>query len=312
MAIGAVLLAAGRGNRLRPLTDRVPKPALPVLDVPLGAFCLTALRAASPPVVVNVAHLPQLVTAALTAGPAIEHVETLLEQPEPFGTAGTLKALAERLTPTFMVANADIVTDLDFAALLFAHRQRGARATIAISQVTARADLAHDGERATAFIDRRAHADAPGGRYLGVAAFERDVVSLIADRRPLGLAEAVLRPLVECNDLAVFVHDGYWCDAGTPARYLELNLDLLAGRGPKPPWSPPGSVVETAGGSAYVSHTAEAPHAELSDGAIVLAGARVEPGARLRHSIVWPGEAVPAGTALERAIWADGKPLSVE
>jgi hypothetical protein len=91
VSIAAVLYAAGRGERLRPLTDEVAKPALPMLDVPLAAFGLAPLLAIAPTVVMNVRHLPRSVTGALLPYvPRDGRFQTLYEDPEAYGTAGTL------------------------------------------------------------------------------------------------------------------------------------------------------------------------------------------------------------------------------
>ena len=128
MTVSGVLLAAGRGRRLRPLTDIVPKPALPLLDVPLGLTSLRALMGACDSVVVNVSHLGEQVVEALSCR-STEGVEVFDEGPEPYGTAGTLAALRSRLPGTVLVANGDLLSDLDPHDLLERHAIAGASST---------------------------------------------------------------------------------------------------------------------------------------------------------------------------------------
>ncbi|HEX2295904.1 MAG TPA: NDP-sugar synthase [Actinomycetota bacterium] len=307
MSLAAVLFAAGRGQRLRPLTDEVAKPALPLLDVPLAAFGLRRLFEAAPAVVVNVRHLPGSVTAAVAPYvPGESRLDTLFEAPEAYGTAGTLVALRERLSSPFLTWNSDLLTDLSAGDLLAAHAASGAPATIAVAEVGSGADFVLSGERAGGFVDRRDRGDAAGGMFLGAGVFDRDVLWSLPETRPLGLGETLLASLAGSGELGVFRHAGYWRDVGTPRSYLDASLDLVAGRGPGPPagtW--PGEVVD--GG--YRGPGASRPAGSPEPGAILLAGSRVEAGARVSRAIVWPGETVPPGTVVEDAIWFGGRAI---
>lgn len=310
MSVAAVLFAAGRGQRLRPLTDEVAKPALPLLDVPLAAFGLRRLFEACPAVVVNVRHLPGSVTAAVAPYvPGDGRLDSLHEAPEAYGTAGTLVALKERLSSPFLTWNADLVTDLSAVDLLAAHRRSGAPATVAVVEVDRGADFRLEGGRAVGFVDRRVGSPAAGGVFLGAAAFDRSVLEPLPETRPLGLGETVLASLARSGELAVLRHGGYWRDVGTPAAYLEASLDLLAGRGPEPPggrW--PGEVFSVVGGRAYVGPGASGP---VGPGTILLEGGRVEPGALVERSIVWRHEVVPAGTVLQDGLWFGGRAIPI-
>ena len=302
MTISSVLFAAGRGKRLRPLTDRIPKPALPVLDVPLAAWGLTELTRHARGTVVNASYMASDVIAALAAT-GVEGWAPFDEGPEAFGTAGTLRALRDRLGPRVVTWNGDALTNLHLPELLSAHERSGAPATLLVREVEEMADLSLDGSTVSGFIDRRKTPDVAGGRFLGIAVFERAALARLPDHRPAGLGETLLRDLAESGDLNVHLFDGYLRDVGTPSDYLQASLDVLHGRGPKPPVDPPGQIVKVQGGVAYIGPDAQASPRSLGPGAILLAGARVEPDARVRHSIVMPGETVASGVQLERAIW---------
>ena len=298
MAIGSVLFAAGRGTRLRPLTERTPKPALPVLDVPLASFSLALLRRTRPPVIVNLSRGAEVVRAALAPWAAPD-VEYAIERPAPFGTAGTLGALRPRLAPTVLTCNADVLTDLEPSALLAAHERLGSAATVAVAPVTAGADFDLAGERVAELIDRRASPRRAGWVFTGVTVLERDAVTDVA--RPSGLVEAVLRPLIARREVAAVVHDGYFMDVGTPERYLQSSLDVLAGRLRLEQM--PGAVVATRDGRAYVGPGTTVQGA-LGRGAIVLRGAVVERGAHVERAIVWPWERVPAKKRVVDTVFA--------
>lgn len=305
MEIRAILLAAGRGERMRPLTDSVPKAAVPILDVPMGAWGLASLRRTVGHVVVNASWLSADVEAALGGA----DVEILQEHPEPYGTGGTLKALEPRLGERVLVHNCDLLTDLDPGRLLAAHDRSGAAGTIAVVDVPAGADLVYDDGTATRFVDRRRE-DRAGARYIGVAVLERSAIVRLPDARPLGLGETLLRSLAESGELAVHVHPGYERDVGTPAALLRASLDVLEGRAPSPPAELPGELLEVDGGRAYLGPGATAAVGSLGPGAIVLAGAAVEPGARVERAIVWRDVSLRSGREVSGAIALEDRDLT--
>ena len=250
--VASVLFAAGRGERLRPLTDVLPKAALPLLDIPLGAFSLSKLAAVAWPVAVNLSHLaPQLIAALRPFAPH-DRVQWFDEGPEPLGTGSTLAALADRTAGPLLTWNADVLTDLDPARLLDSHRRLGGPATVACHQVRTGADLGLQGGRITGFIDRYRRPEAGGALFLGAAVFEKDALALLAERRPSDLARGLLEPLAKSGELGLHRHEGYALDVGTVERYLRACSDLLGGLGPEPPAPWPGRVIEAGGARSYV------------------------------------------------------------
>ena len=308
MPVSSLLLAAGRGTRLRPLTDSLAKPALPLLDLPLGAFGLTALLRDCPPVAVNVSHLSNTVARALRVFAGEGGFELLVE-PEPLGSGGTVGDLQERVGKRLVTYNADLLAGLSVADVIEAHERTGAPVTAAVARVDGGADLELEHGRVASFVDRRKQADRAGARFLGAAVIERGAIDFIPDKRPVDLAEGLLRPAAERGQLAVFVHDSYALDVGTPRAYLQASIDLLSGEGPRPPAPLPGEIVEVAGGRAYVGPGARVPQDAIGPGAVVLRGASVGEGARVERALVWPHEQVPGGEHVVDAIWALGTSL---
>lgn len=304
-----MLFGAGQGKRLRPLTQALPKPALPLLDVPLGAWGLAALASVAPPVVVNGSHLAARLFEVLD-GLGLEGWESMIESPEAYGTAGTLAALRGRAGPRVTTWNGDLLSSLAPEALHRTHERLGRLGTIAAVEVDTGADVILEGERVTGFVDRRTHPDVAGARFIGAAVFERPALERLPSTRPAGLGETFLRDLAESGDLGVHMFDGYWNDVGTPDAYRRASLDLLYGRAPRSPVALPGDIVEIPGGRAYIGPGAHAEAATLGAGAIVLRGARVGEGASIVDAVVMPNETVPAGAVVDRTIWFGGRPLA--
>ena len=308
-----MVFAAGRGTRLRPLTDRLPKALVPILDVPLidlalarGAGVTWAKR------FVNVSHRGDLLREHLEGRADI----TILDEgDEPLGTSGTLRHLLPELGEIVVTYNCDLVSDLEVAELLSAHESGSRAATLAVSRVDCYADLVH-ADSGLRLVDRRLE-DTAGFMFLGAACFSRSSIENIPGTVPLGLTEGLLRPLVEVGEVALWEHAGYARDTGTHERYLRTSIELLRRpdlvRGPGTLVSSrvalgtdvadPSTVMSSA---AYVGPGAVVDHSSVRAGAIVLAGARVGAGTTLSECIVWPGEVIRPGVSLRRGIYYDG------
>src|ERR1700742_2574905 len=136
----AIVLVGGMGTRLRPLTDSVPKPALPLVDRPFLTYMVEWLGSHGvAEVVLACGFLPDRLREALGDGEHEGVALTYVTEPERRGTAGAIRfaaeALGERLEDRFLALNGDLLTELDLAARLRAHEARGARATIGLHQV---------------------------------------------------------------------------------------------------------------------------------------------------------------------------------
>jgi mannose-1-phosphate guanylyltransferase len=309
MGIGSILFAAGEGKRLRPLTNSLPKPAIPLLDIPLGTFGLAALLRTAPPVIVNASRNAAVLEASFRRT-VPEGWELFDEGHEGFGTAGTIAALAERIDGPIVVHNGDLLTDLDPAAVLDAHGASGAGITLAARMVDHGADVQISGDVVNRFIDRRRESSARGAQYLGVAVIESSVARSIPKQRPLGLGESVFGPLADQGLLRVHLHDGYALDVGTIGRFLRASDDCLYGTAPVPPVEWPGRVIEVDSGKAYIGPGVIGSRSSFGAGAIVLRDSFVDPGAHIQRSVVWPRELVPEGEVVRDAVWLGGRALS--
>jgi NDP-mannose synthase len=228
MPLDALLLAAGRGERLRPFTDTVPKPALDVAGTPLGAWGLAALAGAGLRTAVNVSHLGEKIAAVLR--PYDPALTVLDEGPEPFGTAGTLRTYRHLFGPMIVTHNADLLCDLDIEKVVTEHARNGARMTVAGREVDEGADLLVDGTRGVGFVDRRHEPARSGVRYLGIATIDSGALDLIPPTGARGMGEYLIAPLARKGELGVVVHRGYALDVGTPKRLEQAREDVRAGR----------------------------------------------------------------------------------
>jgi mannose-1-phosphate guanylyltransferase len=316
----AIVLVGGEGTRLRPLTETVPKPALPLVDRPFLAYMIEWLAGHGvSEVILACGFLPAVLREALVgeeerAGVRIRYAV----EPEPLGTAGAIRFAADllgaELEEHFLALNGDVLTDLDLTALLRTHATRGAVATIGLYPVedSSAFGLVRGGEggEVLEFLEKTGER-VPGEVNAGMYALQRQVLDLIPPGRSVSIERDVFPRLVG-EGLYGLGLDGYWMDIGTPERYLQASWDILEGRVE--------TRVEPSGAGVFVAADAEVdegatigPRAVLGPGCRVAAGAEVREsvlldgcgvggGARVRGSILAPGAEVAAGAELSGVV----------
>jgi len=279
----AVLLVGGEGTRLRPLTEWLPKPMLPIVNRPFLEHQLEHLRSHGvEDVILSCGYLPE---------PIREHFGDSLRyavEPEPLGTGGAIRFSAGGIDETFLVCNGDVLTDLDIGALVDTHRERGAVATIALHRV---ADPSAYGlvrteadGRVTAFLEKPSPEEMDVDTInAGTYVLEPDVLELIEPGRAVSVEREVFPRLIG-RGLYARVDAGRWRDIGTPASYLAANLERM----------PPGGLVDPSAhvdGSADVAESVVGPRASVGEAArihrsVVLPDAEIAPGAAFEQQVV--------------------------
>lgn len=304
--LAALLLAAGRGERLRPLTFEIPKPLLPIAGRPLAAHSLDALVAAGcGRIAINLHHLGEAIRATVGASWRGVPIEYSDERRELLGTGGALPPLAAFFAGAraIVLVNGDSLCRWPLDRLLARHARGDAAATLLVAR---RVDprpfhggVAIDRGRVVAF--RRGGAvweAAPTRRvFAGAAVLDPALVARLP-AGPSDIVAALYEPLLaEGATIAAVETARAWHDLGTPARYLEGALAVaLEGLAPRESRIARGAAVDP---SARVRRSMVESGAALEAGAalercLVIAGARIGAGARLERSIVGPGVVVAA------------------
>ncbi len=295
----ALVLAAGRGERLRPLTATLPKPLLPVGGRPLLAWTLERLRAAGcEAVAINLHHLGEQIRQRF--GASFRGLPLVYsEEPELLGTAGALPPLggffaqADRV----IVVNGDSLCRWPIESLLAAHEKRKPAATLLVHRkVTARAfggGVALEDDGITAFRPGSL-AYASARRHLvfaGAQILEPELLARIPEG-PGDLVTVLYEPLLAAGaPLAAVVTERLWHDLGTPQRYLDAVLD----------WTFRGST-----SASRVVKGAEVDASATLRRTIVESGAQVEAEADLRGCVVMPGAKLGKGVLLKRCVVGPG------
>ena len=303
-AVRAMILAAGYGTRMHPLTSLRAKPALPVRGRPVISLLLAFLaRHGVREVMINLHHRAESLREAVEA----DHPDSLeicwSEEPRPLGTGGGVRRAADFLrgSETCVVLAGDMLIDFDLEALATRHRRSGRAATLVLREdprmgafgsigLDASGRLARIGPDPPIGDERRA------GLFTGIRFFSREVLDHWPDRDVFEDLRDWLVPAMKDHGLGVggevaLPGQSVWEPVGTPDEYLHVNLE--------PPSLPSlGGSVEHWSGEIRV----------VGDGEDVLLGRKavMGEGAHLDHAVVWEGEEVPAGLQRSFGVFAGG------
>ncbi len=223
-----VILAGGRGTRLRPYTTSLPKPLVPIGDdASILEIVLRQLAARGfPSATLAIGHLGQLIRAYVGDGTRWGISVDYAEEDEPLGTMGPVVGLLDRLPADFLVMNGDVLTDLDYAALLAAHDEWGAPLTVASYAREVHIDfgvLEVDDHTVTSFLEK------PVLPYLvsmGVYAVSKEALRPYTPGQALGFDELMRDLLARGTPPAAYRFDGYWLDIGRPEDYDQANAEF--------------------------------------------------------------------------------------
>ena len=229
MSRRAVILAGGLGTRLRPYTTTIPKPLMPVGERPILDLVLRQLRAHDfYHVTISTGHLAELIEAYCGDGAKYDLRIDYAREDEPLGTVGAL-ALIDDLDDDFLVMNGDVLTDLDYGALLDRHVANDAVATIATHQRDIQVSLGvlhfdeGDETRLTGYSEKPTlHYEAS----MGVYCFAPSVLAHIEPNVRLDFPDLVLRLVAEGQTVRGWRSQDFWLDIGRPEDY-ELAQEAI-------------------------------------------------------------------------------------
>ena len=318
----AVILVGGEGTRLRPLTNSVPKPMLPVLNRPFLEHTIHYLKKYGiTEIILALSYLPGAIKGYFGDGRAFGVRLHYTIEDSPLGTAGAVKKSEKYLDSTFAVLNGDIYTDLDMAAMLAFHRHKKATATIALTWVDnpcAFGVVETDGNgKVRQFIEKPAP-DKVTTNWInaGVYLLEPEVLGQVPAKTPYMFERGLFPRLLELGkNMCGYQFRSRWLDMGTAEKYLCLNCDLLVS-GDKPDFMDmPGE------DGLYCAEDATIdPSAQINGPAIVASRSRIGrqvrligpvvigadctigDGAVLEEAVLWQGVTIGAGAVLRKCI----------
>jgi NDP-sugar pyrophosphorylase family protein len=312
----AMVLCAGLGTRLRPLTNTLPKPLVPVANRPLMTYTLALLeKAGVRQVAVNLHHLGEKIERAIRDG-SDYGLEISYSPEDPIlGTGGGVMRMRSYLEgERFYLLNGDVLCGVDLEEVLRFHTERNAAATMVVGPLPPGATytpLLVDAEGW--LVELKDARRKPAGEtrqvmFLGIHVLEPRVFEFLpAEGFSCINNQAYTAMIKQGLDVAAYFHGGFWYDLGTPASYLAANLSLLSGR-VRPPQLDPIEGADPEGvlvgeGVRLGAGVRLGPEVAIGDNCIIGDGAQVS------RSVIWAGEEIAEGVSLDRKIVAGKRVL---
>ncbi len=306
----AILLAGGKGTRLRPLTVHTPKPIVPIFNRPFLYYQIDLLRQVPEidEVILSLNYQPRRIEEIFGEGEGLGLKLRYVVEPMPLGTAGAVRYAGDNLTESVVVFNGDVLTQVDLAAVLKMHRERKAKATIVLTPV--------ENPRAYGLVETDARGniqrflEKPGEDEItcntinaGIYVLEPDTFDRIPKDTAWSIERSFFPSLIERGETFVaYVYDGYWIDIGTPQKYMQVHRDIMDGRYSAPPFAGEQH-------RAWVSETARIDEGVelqgpcfVDEGAVIKAGSRILP-----YSVIGRQTHIEESAVVDGSIvWANG------
>jgi mannose-1-phosphate guanylyltransferase len=319
----AILLAGGKGTRLRPLTLHTPKPVVPIFDRAFLHYQIDLLKQLPEidEVILSLNYQPRRIEEVFGEGEGMGVRIRYVVEPAPLGTGGAIRYAAQGITDTLIVFNGDVMTNVDVGAVLQQHRAAKARATIVLTPV----------ENPSAYGLVETDADGHVTRFLekpkpdevtcntinaGIYVLEPETFDRIPKDVSYSIERAYFPSLNERGETFVaYVDRGYWIDIGTPEKYIQVHRDMFEGRfaaglyqgvdSRQPMVSPDARIDDgaTLTGPCFVDSGAHVKtDAQVGPYTVLGRGVVIEDGATLRNTIVWPNTRIGQNAVIEGAI----------
>jgi NDP-sugar pyrophosphorylase family protein len=224
----AVIQAGGKGVRLRPYTMLLPKPLMPVGDLPVIELIIKWLRRwGVTKTYITLGYLSHLIRALCGDGKQWDMQIKYNQEPEPLGTIGPLKLLKDELKETFFCINSDLITDLDLRKLRTFHVEHKGLITVAATERTVKSELGVFETENSKMVDFH---EKPTMKYLascGVYCMEPEIIDLIPNGVPFGFDDLMNSMLHKKMPVWLYRHDGLWLDIGREEDYEKVQNSFM-------------------------------------------------------------------------------------
>jgi NDP-sugar pyrophosphorylase family protein len=224
----AVILAGGKGTRLKPYTTVFPKPLMPINDKPILEIVIRQLKSYGvDEIILAVGHLSELIMAFFGDGSKFGIKIRYSREDKPLGTVGGLALIKDELNEPFLMMNGDVLTTLNFHDLVDYHIKNGAIATIALNKRNVHIDFGvvelNDDNNIVKFTEK------PNIDYLvsmGVYVFDPEVLEYIKSNEYLDFPDLIKKLISNGKTVNGYIYDGYWLDIGRPDDYERVNNEI--------------------------------------------------------------------------------------
>lgn len=298
----AFVLAAGFGTRLRPLTDHIPKPLIPVLNIPSLFYTFFLLKQAGiTEIICNIHHHADAIRHFIESYDLKGLYITFSEEHTILGTGGGLKQCEHLLdNDDFLLVNSDIITDIDFAALIKHHQMSDRPGTLTLYETPEAAAIGHIGVENGLIRDFRNMRNTgliSSFIYTGTAILSPKIFRFLK-KEFSGIVDTGFTGLIDNGGLGCYRHKGLWMDIGTMPNFWHANLDktsIITGMA--------GKMNLAIGMHPHmISTEADISPDALVSGSVIGRGCRIGANTIIRNSVVLPGVEVKPGSTIVNAV----------
>ncbi len=300
-----LILAGGKGTRLRPLTINTPKPVVPVANSPFLLYQIDLMRSAGiDEIILSLSYQPRKIEDLLKDGSDYGVWIRYAVEGTPLGTGGAFKNAEEHIESSTVVFNGDVLTDIDLAAVVAHHRAKQAVATIVLTPVENPSAYGLVETSPDGWIQR--FIEKPGPDEItcntinaGIYVLEPSVLKYMPKGEPYSFERQLFPTLLEHKEPVMsFVFGKYWIDIGTPQKYLEVHRDILSRKFVSPRIAksavdraslPAGAVVDE---KSIIDQDVTIREGVRIENSVVGKNCKIDAGAHIVDSVVWSGNTI--------------------
>jgi len=314
--IKALILAGGKGAGLRPLALHMPKPIVPLANIPFLFFQIDHIkRARITEIILSLSYQPRKITDIFGDGMKYGVTMRYTHEDLPRGTAGAFKAAENLIDDTSIVLNGDVLTDTDLLNVIEYHRAKEAEATIVVARVMNPVGYglveAYSDGRVSRFTEKPPEDEVTGDTInAGIYILERSVLDRIPAEGTQSFERDLFPTMVqEGARVYAYLTHGYWQDIGSPQKYLEASFGIISGRTKLPSypekscppnnWQKPEISIDS---FSILDGKCVIKTGVVIENSVLGEGCRVEEGALIKDSVLWSGTRVLPNARIERAI----------
>ncbi len=314
--IKAFILAGGKGAHLRPLALHIPKPIVPLANIPFLFFQIDHIkRAGITEIILGLSYQPRKITDIFGDGMNYGVTMRYTYEDDPRGTAGALKAAENLIDDTTLVLNGDILTDTDLRDVIQYHRQCKADATIVTTRVMNPSGYglveANEEGRVVRFTEKPPEDDVTGDTInAGIYVLELPVLQRISQEGPQSFEREVFPAmLADGARIYAYLTRSYWQDIGSPQKYLEAHYGIISGR-----MKLPGYPLKACPPNHWEKQQVHIDAYSILDGGCIIKpgvmlknsvlgeDCRIEEGALIKDSVIWSRTRIRPHARIERSI----------
>jgi mannose-1-phosphate guanylyltransferase len=314
-----LILAGGKGTRLRPLTINTPKPVVPVANSPFLLYQIDLMRSGGiEEIILSLSYQPRKIEDLLKDGSDYGVWIRYAVEGTPLGTGGAFKNAEEQIDSTTVVFNGDVLTSVDLSAVIARHREKGAVATLVLTPVENPSAYGLVETSADGWVQR--FVEKPGPDEItcntinaGIYVLEPSVLNYMPKGEPYSFERGLFPALLEHKEPVLsFVMDSYWIDIGTPRKYLEVHQDILAKKFASPRVSPSaldraslaaGAMVDE---KSIIDQDVTIRKGVRIENSVIGRNCKIDEGAQIIDSVVWSGNTIDADARVTGSIVGKG------